>query len=101
MRWKMMGKRVWGVVGWAVLVSGTVTLATASLELGFHSFIVRRPTHTTSSCLNLPVDRPIDPFCVPVHLVARSKLDLLVPPIFATLVVTAATIFVHTLDICN
>ena len=99
--WKMMAKRVWGVLGWAVLVSGTVIVATASLELGFHSFLVRGPAHTTSPCLSLPIDRPIDPLCVPIHLVSRSKLDLLVPPIFAALVVTAATIFVHTLDICN
>ena len=47
--------------------------------------------------VRVPVDAPGELFCLPAHFFKRSKMDLLVPPVFAAVVVATSAYVVKAL----
>jgi hypothetical protein len=43
----------------------------------------------------MPLDVPGEILCFPSHLFVKSKIDFIVPPIFAALIVAASTCLVR------
>lgn len=86
---------------WTIFLATVVTVASVSPELAFTSGLSPF-TEFSLACddlqgkyLRLPLDKPGDVICLPAHMVGRSNMDFLVPPIFAAMVVTASAFFVH------
>ncbi|KAL3696785.1 hypothetical protein R1sor_010861 [Riccia sorocarpa] len=96
---------------WTSLLALLVTIGALSLEMGFSSVVsshAQQPEdcalHGSLSvackpCYSLPLDGPDYKFCVPALRFKKSKLDLVVPPIFAGLVVSGSALLVQTLDL--
>ncbi|XP_074309710.1 uncharacterized protein LOC141644121 [Silene latifolia] len=82
---------------WTSLLCITVAIAALSPEVSFIWAI--SPTSSFSlacgSFLRVPVDLPLDVVCLPATLFQRSKLDMVVPPIFAALVVASSACLVR------
>lgn len=47
--------------------------------------------------VRVPLDIPGEVFCLPVQLFRRSKMDLLVPPVFAAVIVASSAYVVKAL----
>lgn len=86
---------------WTAFLAAVVTVASVSPELAFTSRLSPF-TEFSLACddlqgnsLRLPLDKPGDVICLPAHMVGRSNMDFLIPPIFAAMVVAASAFFVH------
>jgi len=84
---------------WIALLTLTVAVASIAPQVTFVSAI--SPSSSFSQkCRNdgfirMPLDVPGEILCFPSHLFVKSKLDLIVPPIFAALIVAASTCVVR------
>ncbi|XAR68970.1 hypothetical protein NMG60_11000396 [Bertholletia excelsa] len=78
---------------WTAILTATVAVASFSPELAFVSAIApasafsRRCQASSEGFVRVPLDVPSEVLCFPAHLFGRSKLDLLVPPVFAAVIV--------------
>lgn len=93
---------------WTTLLTVTVAVASFSPELAFVSVI--SPTTSSSydslstghRCHNdefvrVPMDIPTETFCIPGEMFRRSKMDLVVPPVFAAVIVACSAYVVRAL----
>ncbi|KAL2643572.1 hypothetical protein R1flu_011159 [Riccia fluitans] len=91
---------------WASSLALLVTLGALSLEMGFSSNVSLQPQQAEvctllgcKPCYSLPLDGPDYRFCVPALQFKKSRLDFIVPPIFAGLVVSGSALLVQFLDL--
>lgn len=47
----------------------------------------------------VPLDLPSEVLCLPANLFRRSKMDLVVPPVFAAIVVALSAVVVRTMGL--
>lgn len=93
---------------WTTLLTVTVAVASFSPELAFVSVI--SPTKSSSydslsrghhcrdgEFVRVPMDIPTEIFCIPVEMFRRSKMDLVVPPVFAAVIVACSAYVVRAL----
>ncbi|KAI5682301.1 hypothetical protein M9H77_03529 [Catharanthus roseus] len=88
---------------WTILLTIVVAIASFSPEIAFVSAInpnssFSKPCYGGSSGLvRLPLDNSREIFCFPVHYFKRSKMDVIVPPIFAAIIVATSAYAVKAL----
>ncbi|XP_019186623.1 PREDICTED: uncharacterized protein LOC109181325 [Ipomoea nil] len=86
---------------WTTVLTVTVALASFTPELAFVSAITPASSFSapcaSSSSVRIPLDVPSEVFCFPAQLFRKSKMDLVVPPIFAAVVVAASAYVVKAL----
>ncbi|KAK7279452.1 hypothetical protein RJT34_24505 [Clitoria ternatea] len=82
-------------VTWVAVLTLTVAVASFSPEVAFVSAI--SPSSSFSQkCPHTSVRLPLDvPVCFPAQLFGKSRIDLIVPPIFAALIVAASACVVR------
>lgn len=85
---------------WTALLTVTVAVAAMTPETVFIWAITPSSSFSTAcnsdSSLRIPLDLPSDVVCLPAKLFQRSKIDLLVPPLFAALIVATSACLVRT-----
>ena len=91
------------VTTWTVLLTATVAAVSFSPEIAF-AWAVSLPSSLASACgsssVRLPLDGPAgEVVCLPAQFFERSKLDLIVPPLFAAIVVAASVCFVRSIGL--
>ncbi|CAL9123301.1 unnamed protein product [Musa acuminata var. zebrina] len=88
---------------WAAFLTATVAVTSFAPELAF-VWAVMPSSSFSSACtaaaggpaVRVPTDGPPrEVVCVPAGLFARSRMDLVVPPLFAALVVGGSTCFIR------
>nr|GMD46578.1 Cortactin-binding protein like [Ipomoea batatas] len=91
---------------WTTVLTVTVALASFTPELAFVSAITPASSFSApcggaggSSSVRIPLDVPSEVFCFPAELFRKSKMDLVVPPIFAAVVVAASAYVVKALSL--
>ncbi|KAK2986136.1 hypothetical protein RJ640_014469 [Escallonia rubra] len=90
---------------WTTLLTVTVAAASFWPELAFvsavspNSLFSRGCPVEGGSWVRVPVDVPAEVFCLPSSLFGRSKMDLLVPPVFAAVVVASSAFLVRALGL--
>ncbi|GFZ02296.1 hypothetical protein Acr_15g0009040 [Actinidia rufa] len=71
---------------WTTILTITVAVASFSPEIAFVSAISPASAFSrrcrTADSVRVPIDSPAEVFCFPAHMFRRSKLDLVVPPVF-------------------
>lgn len=83
---------------WTAVLTVTVAVASFTPEIAFVSVIA--PTSFFSQAcakpgsVRLPLDIPSDRFCFPARLIKRSTIDMVVPPVFAAVVVVGSACLV-------
>lgn len=92
---------------WTTLLTVTVAVASFSPELAFVSVITSTPSSNSNSffsrgCQNeesvrVPLDLPVEVVCLPAPMFRRSKMDILVPPLFAAVIVAFSAFVVRAL----
>ncbi|KHN09426.1 hypothetical protein glysoja_016525 [Glycine soja] len=50
---------------------------------------------SSGGSIRMPLDVPGDILCFPAHMFVRSKVDLIVPPVFAAVIVAASACVVR------
>ncbi|XP_021290060.1 uncharacterized protein LOC110420953 [Herrania umbratica] len=79
---------------WTVLLTAVVAIASFSPEVAFVSAISQSSAFSKECGIEgsvvVPTDVPGAKLCLPDHLVRRSKIDWIVPPVFAAVVVTGS-----------
>ncbi|XP_020599128.1 uncharacterized protein LOC110038593 [Phalaenopsis equestris] len=88
---------------WTALLTSMVFLTSFSPEMAF-AWALTPSSPFARSCqrgfVRLPVDGPPGPaICVPSRLIAPSKADLIVPPVFAAFVVAGSACIVWALGL--
>lgn len=88
---------------WTALITTTVAVVSFSPEIAF-TWAVSLPSSFASACVpgyvRLPLDGPAgEVVCLPAQLFEQSKLDLVVPPLFAAVVVAASVCFVRSIGL--
>ncbi|OWM82321.1 uncharacterized protein LOC116207961 [Punica granatum] len=93
-------------VTWTALLTATVAVASFSPEVAFVSAISPSSSFSQGcaaaqegSAVRVPVDLPREVVCLPAHLFTRSKVDLVVPPVFAAVVVAGSAFVVRALGL--
>ncbi|KAH6802569.1 hypothetical protein C2S51_034015 [Perilla frutescens var. frutescens] len=83
---------------WTSILTAMVAMASFTPEIAFVSAVT--PTSSLSQActmtipaasIRLPLDIPSHNFCFPSQLFKRSGIDMLVPPIFAAVIVATST----------
>ncbi|WOG91205.1 hypothetical protein DCAR_0310453 [Daucus carota subsp. sativus] len=93
---------------WTTLLTVTVAVASFSPELAFvsvispttstrHNSLSRGPHCRNDESVRVPMDIPTEIFCIPVEMFRRSKMDLIVPPVFAAVIVACSAYVVRAL----
>ncbi|KAI6698263.1 hypothetical protein NL676_018382 [Syzygium grande] len=96
---------------WTALLTATVAVASFSPELAFVSAVSPSSAFTrecggvggggggpsAEDVVRVPVDLPGEVVCLPAHLFSRSRADLVVPPVFAAVVVAGSALVVRAL----
>ncbi|EXC31023.1 hypothetical protein L484_021325 [Morus notabilis] len=86
---------------WTMLLTLTVALASFWPEVSFVSAIssssFSRACVDPDLFIRVPIDLPAEILCLPAHRFAKSNLDLIVPPVFAAVVVAASAFLVRAL----
>ncbi|KAG6483233.1 uncharacterized protein LOC122017817 [Zingiber officinale] len=88
-------------VAWSALLTATVAVASFSPELAFvwaampSSSFSRACAGGSAPMVRVPTEGPREVVCVPAGLFRRSAMDMVVPPLFAALVVGGSTCFVR------
>ncbi|KAL3628610.1 hypothetical protein CASFOL_027656 [Castilleja foliolosa] len=81
---------------WTAVLTLTVAVASFTPELAFvYSAVRPAARRLPEACLvpgavRLPLDNPSDLFCFPGRIFKRSGLDMLVPPVFAGVIVAGS-----------
>ncbi|KAL0375191.1 UNVERIFIED_CONTAM: hypothetical protein Sradi_3434800 [Sesamum radiatum] len=88
---------------WTTILTVTVAVASFSPELAFVSAI--SPSSSSSQAcreggsLRLPLDIPSEDFCLPARFFKRSSIDMLVPPVFAAVIVACSACVVKAMGL--
>ncbi|KAL2533720.1 hypothetical protein Adt_07071 [Abeliophyllum distichum] len=88
---------------WTTILTLTVAVASFWPELAFVSAI--SPTSSFSQAchragyLRLPLDITGENLCFPAELFRRSKMDMVVPPVFAAVIVASSAYAVNALGL--
>ncbi|KAJ9554906.1 hypothetical protein OSB04_009520 [Centaurea solstitialis] len=90
---------------WTTILTVTVAVTSFAPELAFVWAIT--PTSSFSrpcqdqkeGMVRVPFDVPSELFCLPAEMFKKSKMDLVVPPIFAAVVVAASACLVRALGL--
>lgn len=80
---------------WTTLLTLTVAMASFTPEVAFVSVISSSGACHADGYVRVPLDLPGEIFCLPGHRFMRSKVDFLVPPIFAAVIVAASAFLVR------
>ncbi|OAY41268.1 uncharacterized protein LOC110623757 [Manihot esculenta] len=79
---------------WTALLTTIVAVASFSPEMAFVSAISTSSAFSrkceAQGTVRVPVDVPGEIVCLPAQLFVRSKIDLIVPPVFAAVVVAGS-----------
>ncbi|KAJ7977096.1 Forkhead box protein G [Quillaja saponaria] len=88
---------------WTTLLTATVALASFSPEVAFVSSISPSSSFsrkcTAEGFFRVPLALPGDILCLPAHLFVKSKIDLVVPPVFAAVIVAASACVVRAMGL--
>ncbi|GMN47599.1 hypothetical protein TIFTF001_016784 [Ficus carica] len=85
---------------WTMLLTLTVAVASFSPEVAF-VWAISSSSSFSRACVDpdmsvrVPLDLPAEILCLPAHRFTKSKLDLIVPPIFAAVVVAGSGFLVR------
>ncbi|PSR98255.1 Serine-rich adhesin for platelets like [Actinidia chinensis var. chinensis] len=88
---------------WTAILTMTVAVASLAPEIAFVSAI--SPTSAfskaceTEGSVRVPMDVPAEVQCFPAHLFRRSKVDLLVQPFLAAVIVAGSASVVRSLGL--
>lgn len=86
-------------ITWVTALTFTVAVASFSPEVAFVSAITPFSSFSQKckgkSDVRVPLDLPGDMLCFPAQFFTKSNIDLIVPPIFAALIVTASACVVR------
>ncbi|MQL74763.1 hypothetical protein Taro_007105 [Colocasia esculenta] len=102
--WEMLRERrplLLYAAAWTALLTAAVAVASSLPEVAFvwavspSSSFSRACGDAAGGLVRVPLDVPGEVLCLPALLFGRSKLDLLVPPVFAAVVVTASALLVR------
>ncbi|KAM3736787.1 hypothetical protein ACB098_09G007100 [Castanea mollissima] len=84
---------------WTTILTLTVAVASFAPEVAFVSAISSTSRFSklceTEGSVRLPLDVAGEILCLPAHLFVKSKLDLIVPPVFAAVVVAGSACLVR------
>ncbi|KAI9085814.1 hypothetical protein K1719_032228 [Acacia pycnantha] len=84
---------------WTMLLTFTVAVASFSPEAAFVLAISPSSSFSkackSESFIRVPLDVPGDILCFPPQLFTKSKIDLIVPPVFAAVIVAASACVVR------
>ncbi|KAK7396508.1 hypothetical protein VNO78_17561 [Psophocarpus tetragonolobus] len=84
---------------WITLLTLTVAVGSLSAQVGFVSAISSSSSFSqkcrTRGSIRIPLDVPGDILCFPAHMFVKSKVDLIVPPVFAAVIVVASASLVR------
>ncbi|KAJ4704709.1 Forkhead box protein G [Melia azedarach] len=88
---------------WTTLLTVTVAMASFWPEITFvwaisPSSLFSRGCESEAS-VRAPLDVPGEILCLPTHMFKRSKIDLIVPPVFAAVVVAGSAWIVRALGL--
>ncbi|XP_010505342.1 PREDICTED: uncharacterized protein LOC104782178 [Camelina sativa] len=102
----------WGVplfvygVTWTLFLTITVAIISLAPEFAFVSAIYLSSSSMgfslrcgSDAAVLVPLDLPTEMFCLPANLFRRSKMDLVVPPVFAAIVVALSAVVVRTMGL--
>ncbi|PON68604.1 forkhead box protein G [Parasponia andersonii] len=78
---------------WTTLLTLTVAVVSFSPEMAFVSAISR--ACQTHDAIRVPLDMPGQIICLPANRFTKSNIDLIVPPVFAALVVAGSAFLVR------
>ncbi|GFY93263.1 hypothetical protein Acr_08g0016590 [Actinidia rufa] len=88
---------------WTTILTMTVAVASLSPEIAFVSAISPASAFSrrcgAADSVRVPIDSPAEIFCFPAHMFRRSKLDLMVPPVFAAVIVAGSACAVRALGL--
>lgn len=90
---------------WTTILTVTVALTSFAPELAFvwaitpNSSFSRVCQDQKEGMVRVPFDVPSEFFCLPAEMFKKSKMDLVVPPIFAAVVVAASACLVRALGL--
>ncbi|KAE9612252.1 hypothetical protein Lalb_Chr06g0171021 [Lupinus albus] len=91
---------------WVTLLTLTVAVTSFSPEVAFiaaisssSSFSQKCNTKSDGTLIRVPLDLPRDVICFSPHLFSKSYFDLIVPPLFAALIVTASAFMVQAMGL--
>lgn len=83
---------------WTTVLTVTVALASFAPEVAFVSAISASSSFSkaceSEGSVRVPLDVPGNVLCLPAHLFSKSKIDLIVPPVFAAVVVAGSACLV-------
>ncbi|XP_052175910.1 uncharacterized protein LOC127790430 [Diospyros lotus] len=90
-------------VTWTAILGSTVAVASFSPEVTFVSAVSPASAFSRScegrGLVRLPLDDPAEVLCFPAHMLRRSRVDLVVPPVYAALVVAGSLCAVRALGL--
>ncbi|XVF55317.1 hypothetical protein PTKIN_Ptkin06aG0027500 [Pterospermum kingtungense] len=79
---------------WTVILTAMVAVASFSPEVAFVSAISQSSSFTkecgVEGSIRVPMDVPGEKLCLPAHHFGKSKIDWIVPPVFAAVIVTGS-----------
>ncbi|XP_074290567.1 uncharacterized protein LOC141617281 [Silene latifolia] len=88
---------------WTTLLVVVVAVASFSPELAFLSTVSLSSTYSRScgvhGLVRLPLDIPGERLCFPAYMMKRSSLDILIPTMFAALIVTSSALLLRSLGL--
>lgn len=90
-------------LSWTALLTVAVAVASFSPEMAF-AWAVTPTSAFSEACpekeaIRVPLGWPGEVVCLPAQLFQRSKIDVMVPPMFAALVVAGAACFVRAMGL--
>ncbi|KAM7526312.1 hypothetical protein LguiA_016214 [Lonicera macranthoides] len=84
---------------WTTLLTVTVGVASFATELAFVSAITSKSAFSKvcqlEGSVRVPFDVPMEVFCLPARFFKRSDMDMVVPPLFAAVIVAASAYVVR------
>ena len=88
---------------WTALLSATVAVASFLPEAAF-VWAISPSSSFSRACdaegfIRVPMDLPGEVLCLPAHLFAKFSMDLLVPPVFAAVVVAGSACLVRAMGL--
>lgn len=90
---------------WTTILTAAVAVASLTPEMAFvsavspFSSLSEACSTGAAASVSLPLDFPSQKLCFPAAVFERSKMDMVVPPIFAAAVVASAAVFVKALGL--
>ncbi|GAV62697.1 hypothetical protein CFOL_v3_06220 [Cephalotus follicularis] len=88
---------------WTTILTVTVAIASFAPEFAFVSAIYSSSPFSkgceTEGSVRVPLDVPGEIICMPAHVFGKSKMDLIIPPVFAAAVVAGSACAVRAIGL--